>query len=390
MELAELLAELGRGEDSSRQFKADFTSPDSLAAELVAFSNGGGGRIFIGVDDSGLVRGLGAGDVRRLNQMISGAASQSVHPAVYPVVENIATPDGLVMAVTVPPGPARPYQDRAGAFWMKSGADKRRVTAREELRRMFQDAGMLHADETPVPGATAADVDADYFARFFARRYETRPPDSPGAVEQAVRNLKLGGKGGLNLSGVLLFARDPAAFLPEFIVRAGAFDGTDLAADRYADSRDIGGKLADVFQQAVGFIMGNLRHVQGRRTVNSIGGPEIPRVVFEELVANALIHRDYFISAPVRIFVFRDRVEIISPGHLPNNLTVENIKAGNSNTRNAVLASFANHLIPYRGFGSGILRVLKNHPDTDFEDDRDGNLFKATVRRSAPAGDSLS
>ncbi|MFO7073677.1 ATP-binding protein, partial [Pseudomonas aeruginosa] len=63
---------------------------------------------------------------------------------------------------------------------------------------------------------------------------------------------------------------------------------------------------------------------------NSQGQSEIPRIVWEELVANALIHRDYFISAPVRVLVFADRVEIISPGHLPNNLTIENIKAGNS------------------------------------------------------------
>jgi len=112
-----------------------------------------------------------------------------------------------------------------------------------------------------------------------------------------------------------------------------------------------------------------------------VGIPEIPHESIEELVSNALIHRDYFISAPVRVFVFRNRVEIISPGHLPNNLTVENIKAGNSNTRNPVLASFANHLLPYRGYGSGIIRALAKYPDIDFLDDRDGNLFKVTLRR---------
>jgi ATP-dependent DNA helicase RecG len=151
----------------------------------------------------------------------------------------------------------------------------------------------------------------------------------------------------------------------------------------YADSRNLVGKLANVFQQTVGFIISNLHHVQGEQGINSLGIPEIPSESIEELVANALIHRDYFISAPMRVFVFQDRVEIISPGRLPNNLTVENIKAGNSNARNPVLASFANHLIPYRGYGSGIIRALAKYPYIDFIDDGEGNLFKAILKRAS-------
>lgn len=103
--------------------------------------------------------------------------------------------------------------------------------------------------------------------------------------------------------------------------------------------------------------------------------------MWEELVVNALIHRDYFISAPVRVLVFADRVEIVSPGHLPKNLTVENIKAGNSNMRNPVLASFATKLLPYRGLGSGLRRALRAWPEIEIIDDRDGNLFKVIVVR---------
>jgi hypothetical protein len=86
---------------------------------------------------------------------------------------------------------------------------------------------------------------------------------------------------------------------------------------------------------------------KGEQGFNSQGQGEIPRIVWEEMLVNALIHRDYFISAPVRVLVFADRVEIISPGHLPNNLTIENIKAGNSNMRNPILASFAAKLLTY-------------------------------------------
>jgi ATP-dependent DNA helicase RecG len=112
-----------------------------------------------------------------------------------------------------------------------------------------------------------------------------------------------------------------------------------------------------------------------------LGNLEISRIALEEIFANALVHRDYFISAPIRVFIFDDRVEIISPGHLPNNLTIENIKAGNSNLRNPVLASFSNKILPYRGLGSGIIRALQQYPAIDFVDDREGNLFKAIFKR---------
>ena len=123
--------------------------------------------------------------------------------------------------------------------------------------------------------------------------------------------------------------------------------------------------------------------MQNEQGFNSTGEPEIPKIVFEELIANALIHRDYFVSAPVKVLVFADRIEIISPGHLPNHLTIENIKMGNSNIRNPILASFASKVLPYRGLGSGIKRAIRAYPHIEFIDDQDGNTFRVTIERKA-------
>jgi ATP-dependent DNA helicase RecG len=103
--------------------------------------------------------------------------------------------------------------------------------------------------------------------------------------------------------------------------------------------------------------------------------------VFEELLVNALIHRDYFISAPIRLLVFDDRIEIISPGHLPNHLSTAQVRHGVSNMRNPILASHGAYLLPYRGIGSGILRAYAAYPDIELIDDRDGRQFKAVVTR---------
>ena len=166
-----------------------------------------------------------------------------------------------------------------------------------------------------------------------------------------------------------------------FIVKAVSYPGTEIDERNYIDSQDISGKIADLFQRSMSFVLGNIKHRQEEQGINSLGIPEIPRIVFEELIANALIHRDYFISAPVRIFVFQDRITIISPGHLPNNLTIENIKSGNSNIRNPILASYATRILPYRGLGSGIIRALKAYPNIEFLDEHDGNQFNAIIRR---------
>ena len=381
METIELLKTLARGEDSYHQFKKNVSNIDALAAEMIAFSNGSGGKIFIGVNDNGSIAGLSSNDIQRVNQLISNAASQNVQPAINPVTENIQTENGLVLMINIQQGINKPYQDKNGIIWVKSGSDKRKATSREEIQRLFQSANLLHADELPVPGLTLADLDVEYFSSFFQKRYGETLDSQTLSLPELLKNMNLFKDGFLNIAGALLFAKTPHYQLPAFIVKAGAFDADDQSTSNYTDSRNIEGKLANVFRETVNFILSNLRHIQGEQGVNSIGISEIPSASLEELVTNALIHRDYFISAPVRVFVFRDRVEIISPGHLPNNLTVENIKAGISNSRNPLLASYANHLLPYRGFGSGIIRALAKYPDIDFIDDRNGNLFKVILRR---------
>jgi predicted HTH transcriptional regulator len=171
METTELIDLLSRGEDSRQQFKENFTNADALAAEMVAFCNTAGGQIFIGVRNDGTVLGLSGADIDRLNQLISNSASQNVRPAVNPFTENVSHPNGAIMVVTIAEGVSKPYMDKNGAIWVKNGSDKRRATEREELQRLFQQAGLVHADETPVAGLSTGDVDMRYFETFFEQQF---------------------------------------------------------------------------------------------------------------------------------------------------------------------------------------------------------------------------
>jgi len=381
METVEIMQILAQGEDSQHQFKENINNNDSLAQELIAFSNTLGGKLFIGVDDDGNIIGVTKADIHRINQMLSNVASENIKPAINPITEIKLIDEKIIMIIDVQKGINKPYQDKNGVIWVKNGADKRKATAREEMQRLFQDSGNIHADVTPVLGLTIADLDMPYFRDFFQRRYGESLDNQQVSLEQTLVNLNLSNGEELNLTGALLFSRTPASRLPSFIVKAAAFPGENITTSSYIDNRNITGKISDVFQQTVSFILSNTKQIQGEQGINTIGQPEIPNIVLEELIANALVHRDYFISSSIRVFVFPSRIEIISPGHLPNNLTIANIKAGNSNTRNPVLASFAYQILPYRGFGSGILRALENYPDIDFIDDRDGNKFKCIIKR---------
>jgi len=226
MNEAELLQILVRGEDSRHQFKRDETSASSIAAELAAFANSGGGLLLLGVEDNGEVAGLDAASVRRLNQLISNAASQNVRPPVHPITENIQTAQGIVIAVTVSNGLSKPYLDNRGRIWVKSGSDKRHVTAREEIQRLFQHSGLIYADVIPVERTSAADIDEKAFHDYFNRRYG-QLPDQP--LPQTLQNIGLGDGQELNLGGLLLFSKNPQRYRPAFMVKAVTFPGTSMA-----------------------------------------------------------------------------------------------------------------------------------------------------------------
>lgn len=150
----------------------------------------------------------------------------------------------------------------------------------------------------------------------------------------------------MTLTGALLFAKHPEFLLPIFHLKAVSYPGTDIHTTTYLENKDVVGRLETQFEDSIAFVLRHLRWMQNGRGINSLGV-----------------------------------LEIISPGHLPNNLSVANIRSGTSNIRNPILASFATRILPCRGLGTGIVRALQEYPAIEFEDDRERNEFRAIVRR---------
>jgi len=203
------------------------------------------------------------------------------------------------------------------------------------------------------------------------------------SYEQALKAKRILHKGELTLAGLLFFGKEPQNIRPAFTIKAVSFFGNDLAGTMYRNKpSDFKGTIPALFKQGMDFLRSNLHHVQKGQTFNSIGVLEISEEALIEVLQNALIHRDYFKNAPIRLFIFDDRVEIISPGKLPNGLTVEDIKYGNAVPRNPQMAMFASHLLPYSGLGSGLKRAIKEQTNIRFENNESGNQFTVTIPRS--------
>jgi ATP-dependent DNA helicase RecG len=264
MDLKELKKVIARGEDSHHQFKEDIRNGDSLAAEMVAFSNSRGGCIFIGVSNKGELIGLSSKEVDRINQLISNSASQHVKSPISVHTENIALDaNHVVIVLTISEGIDKPYFDNQGVIWFKSGADKRRIHSKEELRRLFQEVDLLHADEIPTRAEIQA-INSKSILHFLQKVYQEIWPESDKERLKLLENMNLASSERLNLAGLLLFGDKPQLYKPEFVIKAVSFAGNEIASS-YLDSEDFEGDLPTIFQGALAFIMRNLHKIQKKK-----------------------------------------------------------------------------------------------------------------------------
>lgn len=368
------------GEDSKTQFKQNINTPQKLAQEIVAFSNARGGKILIGIGDDGEIVGLTSEDIHRLNQMISNVSSNNIEPPVNPITTTKLLENKKIMILEIKEGINKPYCTNKGIYLTKSGADKRKIS-QEELQRLFQESNKIYADEMAVNATSIDDINLNLFKKIYRKIYDEELEEINIELKQLLNNLDLMKKNNLSLAGLLLFGKDPQAKKPLFMIKAVSFFGNDKAGNEYRDEEEIRGNLSEQYKTGKSFLMRNLKKIQVEPSFNSEGKLEIPQIVLEELLVNALIHRNYYINSPVKIFIFDNRVEIISPGKLPNTLTVEKIKYGISVARNPILNSFGTKMLPYRGVGTGILRSFKSYPYIEFENDIKLDQFKVIIKR---------
>ena len=401
------------------QFKERIVSKDDkyeIGCEMVAFSNSRGGRLIIGINDkSGEINALSYKELQETTNLLTNIASENVIPNVLIEVENTPVTGGAVVIAMIQEGKNKPYHDNKGVIWVKNGADKRKVFDNSELAEMMSECGNFDPDEAAVPGATLNDLDADtiklYLMSRFAPVFKGKHIDELNmkdysldqmaelvitgtTIERLLKNLRfIRPDGKLTVAAILLFGKYTQRWLPVMTAKCISFLGNSVGGTQFRDKMhdmEIEGNLLHQFRTIMNFFTRNLRKVQVEKEFNSLGQLEIPYESLIEYTINALVHRSLNIKAPVRIFIFDDRVEIHSPGALPNGLTVEDIKNGTSMPRNMFLFTNANYLLPYTGAGSGVRRALEYDPNVIFSNGVDqreithsSNEFVITIPRKS-------
>ena len=229
-----------------------------------------------------------------------------------------------------------------------------------------------------VPNTSLSDINKDKVVDYVKKISES---DEVDVNETTYKNLNIITNDKLTLAGLLFFSNNPQKYRPAFCIKAVSFVGNDIAGIDYRDSEDIRGTIPSMYAGALSFLERNLKHVQNGQNFNTEGELEVSKIALEEIVQNSLTHRDYTKNAPIRLLIFDDRIEVISPGVLPNSLTVESIKMGNAVVRNNLISSYSTKILNYRGLGSGIIRAIRKQPNIELYNDKDGEQFIVKIPR---------
>ena len=403
----DILKLIKAGEVSGVQFKERILDKYDIACELVAFSNSHGGKLVVGIKDkTGETNALSYSEVQETTNLLSDIASENVVPSILIKIDTVEVEDGNLVIATVKEGLNKPYHDNKGIVWVKNGADKRKVFDNAELAEMMTDCGSFAPDEAGVRDATVNDLDATTIKQFLGNRFG-RVLEKKGLTgdafneasldmicsaiakghdcEKILRNLRfIRPDGTLTVAAMLLFGKYTQRWMPMMTAKCICFAGNSVGSKVFRDKvndADMEGNLLHQYDTIMDFFTRNLHNVQVGDEFNSMGKLEIPYTSLVEFTVNSLVHRSLNMKAPVRIFIFDNRVEIHSPGALPNGLTIEDIKAGTSMPRNMFLFNNAIYLLPYTGVGSGITRALDENINVTFTNNASAQEFVITVWR---------
>ena len=403
----DILKQIKAGEVSGMQFKERILDKYDIACELVAFSNSHGGKLVVGIKDkTGETNALSYSEVQETTNLLSDIASENVVPSILIKIDTVEVEDGNLVVATVKEGLNKPYHDNKGIVWVKNGADKRKVFDNAELAEMMTDCGSFAPDEAGVRDATVNDLDATTIKQFLGNRFE-RVLEKKGLTgdafneasldmicsaiakghdcEKILRNLRfIRPDGTLTVAAMLLFGKYTQRWMPMMTAKCICFAGNSVGSKVFRDKvndTDMEGNLLHQYDTIMDFFTRNLHNVQVGDEFNSMGKLEIPYTSLVEFTVNSLVHRSLNMKAPVRIFIFDNRVEIHSPGALPNGLTIDDIKAGTSMPRNMFLFNNAIYLLPYTGVGSGITRALDEDVNVTFMNNDKVQEFVITVWR---------
>jgi len=380
---SEILEKIELGENSYIEFKEDNINNKNLAIELTALSNAKGGFIFLGVSDNGELVGLTRNDNE---ERIMNICTDAVKPRIIPVYYETTVKEKKIGIIEIDVGINKPYYvERSGrpVYYMRYGSQSKEIRSRDELQRLFQASKNIHYEVIPVAQKSIKELlDIRYIEEFF-EKYRKIELEDIDEIERLLINFNLATQ--INdiivptIAGLLLFGNSElvSSYLPQSKIELIIINGESLE-DEIRFSKRYGKKLFENVDSIYDAIVQEI--VEREDLVVNLERERVyslPPEVVREFLVNAMIHRDYTITGRgVRVIIFNNRLEIWSPGRLPNTISIENMKSGMRYHRNPVLLEFFVDRKLMEGYGRGVLVSLKRlrkegYPEPNFIEEDD-------------------
>jgi ATP-dependent DNA helicase RecG len=357
---SELLEIIANRENSGVEFKRDDIRPEKLAKEVVALANFQGGKILLGVEDDGTISGIQRDNIE---EWVMNIFREKVHPMILPFYEEIQVNDKTRVAViSFPQGISKPYVLRHNGreeMYIRVGTTSR-IATREQQMRLFESGGMFHVEMLPVAGTSLASLDLDRL-NYYLESIIKDPEIPKNKAEWSDRLLGLGlmaedglGNRVCSIAGLICFGIHPRRYMKQAGLRVMAFPTVDkdyqALLDTVLDAPLVGRwKIMESGQKELldegliekfsviiePFITREAEKIDAhmRREKTCF----YPREAVRETVINALAHRDWTKSVDIEITNYLDRLEVISPGKLPNTMSIEKMIAGQRSPRNTLI-----------------------------------------------------
>lgn len=342
---------LSQGENSAVEFKSAGTNTEMMAREMISFANTNGGVILVGVEDDGTVSGIDTG--KQNEAWVSNIARDAVVPPLNVVAQILDYQGTNLLYVNVPKGKHKPYHSNSGKFYIRVGSTNR-APSQAELMRLFQQSGSFHFDQTGVEKTTVNDLNLYKIDSYF-EQYGLKFNEEDDK-ERLLRNVDvLTDEGSVTVGGLLVFGINPQRHLLNASISFAHYKGNEIS-DQLMNHQVISGTLDNQIDTCVALIKNSLTTgstIEGTKTVPT--QPAYQERVFREIIVNACIHRNYSISGSrIRVFLFDDRLEVHSPGRLPNTITIEKLSAGVSFAVNPIILKFMENLRYVDKLGRGL------------------------------------
>jgi len=363
MKWLDVLQRIEAGEDWRTEFKRGLGDMSAVGKAICAFGNGDGGLVILGVDNAGAIVGVRE-DEERVQERLTSFLQSGCSVPVSARCGRHEDPNGWVHWIDVPRQP-RGFEPLHydGRFWIRRGraSVSPSPTERQEL---FNDFGFVLTEEQVIRAATIDDIDHHAFRTYMRIQGLDTDEDPQPPLDEDMRNAGILALSDGNLHptlyGVMVFGRDPQNHpqTSSFFIQCAAYAGFDRAADVIGVA-DAKGRLEDQVNRSLGWCRSLGRREIYRGIVRE-DVPLIPESALREALVNAVIHREYAITgSSVQFEVFSDRVDVTSPGTLPNHMGVESVRAGSrprSRNESMAHAMVVAKLMERRGRGWPLMR----------------------------------